>query len=201
MYNSFPEETLQSECLKIVRDILGERYVSIFIKDFRLLESDVDKTSHIDCIISFSNGWKSTPISGSGYGMVDALFNSMMGTFTKDFSSLSQVQFDDFAMRIKFNNTPRKSSAPAEIKISLTNERNQKIYFSAEAHSMVMASVSAICKAFEYLVNAERAVVCLRGDIEDASVRNRKDLSDRYINQMATLVRIVSYERVVKKNT
>ena len=137
----------------------------------------------------------------SGYGMVDALFNSMMGTFTKDFSSLSQVQFDDFAMRVKFNNTPRKSSAPVEIKISLTNERNQKIYFSAEAHSMVMASVSAICKAFEYLVNAERAVVCLRGDIEDASIRNRKDLSDLYINQMATLVRIVSYERVVKKNT
>ena len=201
MYNSFPEEALQSECLKIVRDILGERYINIFIKDFRLLESDTDKTSHIDCIISFSNHWENMPISGSGYGMVDALFNSMMNTFTKDFSSLLQVQFDDFAMRIKFKNSPRKTDAPVEIKISLKNQRNQKIYFSAEARSMVVASISAIRKAFEYLINAERAVICLRGDLEDAFARNRRDLSDQYTNQMATLVRIVSYERVVKKIT
>ena len=98
--------------------------------------------------------------------MVDALFNSMMSRFTKDFSSLSQVQFEDFAMRIKFKNSSRKTDAPVEIKISLKNNRGQKIYFSAEARSMVVASISAIRKAFEYLINAEFAVICLRGTLK-----------------------------------
>ena len=100
MHNSFPEETLQSKCLKIVHDVLGNGYVSIFIKDFSLVENDETKTSHVKCIISFSNKWKNVAIKGIGYGMVDALFNSMMKRFTKDFPSLSQVEFDDFAMQI-----------------------------------------------------------------------------------------------------
>ena len=69
MHNSFPEETLQSECLKIVHDVLGVSYVGIFIKNFRLVENDETKTSHVKCTISFSNEWKEVHIAGVGYGM------------------------------------------------------------------------------------------------------------------------------------
>jgi hypothetical protein len=202
MHNSFPEEALQSECLKIVHDVLGTRYVGIFIRNFRLVENDEAKTSHVKCTISFSNEWKEVQIAGVGYGMVDALFTSMMKKFTKDFSSLSQIEFDDFAMRIKFKNLlATKTDAPVEIKIALKNKQNQRIYFSSEARSMVVASVSAIRKAFEYLINAERAFLHLQKDVKDAAERSRGDLTKAYTNQMATLVRVLSYEGVVKKNT
>ena len=201
MYKSFPEEALQSECLKIVHEVLGEKYVSIFIKDFNLIENDKNKTSRVKCTISFSNGWKNVLINGAGHGMVDALFNSMMKKFIKDFPSLSQVEFDDFAMQIKFKNLlMRKTDAPVEIKIALKNRKNQKIYFFAEARSMVVAAVSAIRKTFEYLINAERAFLHLQGDIRDAAERNRVDLLKTYTSQTTTLVRILSYENVVKKN-
>ena len=202
MHNSFPEEALQSECLKIVHDVLGTRYVGIFIRNFRLVENDEAKTSHVKCTISFSNEWKEVQIAGVGYGMVDALFTSMMKKFTKDFSSLSQIEFDDFAMRIKFKNLlATKTDAPVEIKIALKNKQNQRIYFSSEARSMVVASVSALRKAFEYLINAERAFLHLQKDVKNAAERSRGDLTKAYTNQMATLVRVLSYEGVVKKNT
>ena len=201
MHNAFPEEALQSKCLKIVHEILGAQYVSIFIKDFSLIENDETKTSHVKCTISFSNKWKNMAIKGVGYGIVDALFNSMMKRFTKDFSSLSQLEFDDFAMHVKFKNLlATKTDAPVEIKIALTNKQGQRIYFSSEARSMVVAAISAIRKAFEYLINAERAFLHLQKDIENAAERNRVDLANTYTNQMTTLVRILSYEEVVKKH-
>jgi len=202
MYNSFPEEALQSECLKIVHDVLGASYVSIFIRNFRLVENDETKVSHVNCTISFSSEWKDIFIEGVGYGMVDALFNSMIQTFIKGSPSLSQVEFDDFAMQIKFKNLlATKTDAPVEIKIALKNKEGQRIYFSSEARSMVVAAISAIRKAFEYLINAERAFLHLQEDIEDAAERNRVDLASIYTSQMATLVRVLSYEETVKKNT
>ena len=66
---------------------------------------------------------------------------------------------------------------------------------------MVVASVSAIRKAFEYLINAERAFLHLQKDVKNAAERSRVDLTKAYTNQMATLVRVLSYEGVVKKNT
>ena len=65
---------------------------------------------------------------------------------------------------------------------------------------MVVASISAIRKAFEYLINAERAFLHLQKDIENAAERNRVDLANTYTNQMTTLVRILSYEEVVRKH-
>ena len=66
---------------------------------------------------------------------------------------------------------------------------------------MVGAAISAIRKAFEYLINAERAFLHLQEDIEDAAERNRVDLASIYTSQVATLVRVLSYEEAVKKNT
>ena len=201
MHNSFPEEALQSKCLKTVHEILDAQYVCIFIKNFALIEDDETKTSHVKCTISFSNEWKDIFIEGIGYGMVGALFNSMMKKFTKDFSSLSQLEFDDFAMQVKFKNLlATKTDAPVEIKIALKNKQDQRIYFSSEARSMVVAAISAIRKAFEYLINAERAFLHLQKDIENAAERSRVDLANAYTNQMTTLVRILSYEEVVKKH-
>ena len=82
------------------------------------------------CTISFSNEWKEVVIAGVGYGMVDALFNSMMKRFTKDFSSLSQIEFDDFAMHVKFKNLlATKTDAPVEIKIALKNKQDKEFIF------------------------------------------------------------------------
>tara|TARA_Y100001963_G_C6571486_1_gene349069 strand:- start:333 stop:533 length:201 start_codon:yes stop_codon:yes gene_type:complete len=65
---------------------------------------------------------------------------------------------------------------------------------------MVIAAVSVIRKAFEYLINAERAILQLKEDIACAQLRNRQDLVSKYTKQMTELVRILSYEKVIKNN-
>jgi|10_taG_2_1085330.scaffolds.fasta_scaffold03319_15 hypothetical protein len=201
MNNSFPEEELQKKCASIVKDVLNKNYINLFISNFILKEDDKEKISHISCVISFSNEREDVIMEGKGRGVVDALMNATIAQFGEVFFSLQRVEFDDFAMRVKFKNSlRRRTDAPVEIKLALKNKRGQRIYFFAESRSMVVAAISVIRKAFEYLINAERAILQLRESIFEAKGRNRRDLVTKYTDQMARLVKIISYEEVIKKN-
>ena len=201
MNNSFPEEELQKKCASIVKNVLGTNYINLFIGNFILKEDDKEKISNISCVISFSNEREDVIIEGKGRGVVDALIGAIMAQFGEVFFSLQQLEFDDFAMRVKFKNSfTRRTDAPVEIKLALKNKRGQRIYFFAESRSMVVAAISVIRKAFEYLINAERAILQLRESIFEATERNRRDLVTTYTDQMVRLVKILSYEEVIKKN-
>jgi len=201
MNNSFPEEELQKKCASIVREVLDKKYINLFIGNFILKEEDKEKISNISCVISFSNEWEDVIIEGKGRGVVDALIGAIIAQFGGVFFSLQQLEFDDFAMRVKFKNSfTRRTDAPVEIKLALKNKRGQRIYFFAESRSMVVAAISVIRRAFEYLINAERAILQLRESIFEATERNRRDLVTTYTDQMARLVKILSYEEVIKKN-
>jgi len=64
---------------------------------------------------------------------------------------------------------------------------------------LVVAAISAIRKAIEYLINVELAVIQLYKGIQDATARDRTDLIQKYTLQLAELVRIVSYEETIAK--
>ena len=200
MNNTFPEEAHQRHIENIIKEVLGEEYINLFITNFVLSENDEQQISNIFCDIKFSNEWKDEQIEGHGTGAVNALVNGMMKTFSQKFFSLEQVELADFAVRVKFASNRRSTDAPVEIKLILRNKRNQRIYFHATSRSMVIAAVSVIRKAFEYLINAERAILQLREDIAYATLRNRQDLAGKYTKQMTELVRILSYENAIKKN-
>ena len=200
MNNTFPEEAHQRHIENIIKEVLGAEYINLFITNFVLSENDEQQISNIFCDIKFSNEWKDEQIEGHGTGAVNALVNGMMKTFSQKFFSLEQVELDDFAVRVKFASNRRSTDAPVEIKLILRNKRNQRIYFHATSRSMVIAAVSVIRKAFEYLINAERAILQLREDIAYATLRNRQDLARKYTTQITELVRILSYENAIKKN-
>ena len=200
MNNTFPEEAHQRHIENIIKEVLGAEYINLFITNFVLSENDEKQISNIFCDIKFSNEWKDEQIEGHGTGAVNALVNGMMKTFSQKFFSLEQVELDDFAVRVKFASNRRSTDAPVEIKLILRNKRNQRIYFHSTSRSMVIAAVSVIRKAFEYLINAERAILQLREDIAYATLRNRQDLAGKYTKQMTELVRILSYENAIKKN-
>ena len=199
MLNSFPQEVLQNECHSIVREVLGDSYINVSIRHFSLTEDDLEKITCVNCEIVFSDG-RREDICGSGHGMVDALFNSIIQKYSDKYISLNQVVFDDFTMRVDFKSAgARSTDSPVEIKLALkaNTRQQQNIYFSATSRSMVIASVSVIRDAFEYFVNAESAVLLLKENINDAALRNRRDLHERYVSQLSRLVRIISYEDVL----
>ena len=62
---------------------------------------------------------------------------------------------------------------------------------------MVKAVVTVVACACEYFINAEKAIIQLREDIESARKRGRNDLVNVYTNDMISLVGITSYEEVL----
>ena len=120
----------------------------------------------------------------------------MVGAFSEQYRSLSQVGFDDFVMQVKFKTNVRKTASPVEIKMALKNAQGKDIYFSSESKSMMRAAISVVVSACEYLINAERAIIQLREDIERAHKRRRNDLIETYMSYMVDLVSITSYEEI-----
>jgi len=199
---TFPEEVIQAKCRKIINEVLGDSQLKLFISNFVLKENDEDKKSYISCYLAVPNNKNlSAKIKGDGSGFVDALFNAIIGELSNNFCSLKQFKLDDFSMKVKFKESRRwnKTDAPVEIKLAIENLNKKLLYFTATARSLVVAVISAIRKAIEYLINVELAVIQLYKNIQDATKRDRTDLIQRYTLQLAELVRIVSYEETIAK--
>jgi len=199
---TFPEEVIQAKCKKIIDEVLRTSQLKLFISNFVLEENDKDKKSYISCHLAVPNNKSlSTKIKGDGNGFVDALFNAVIDELSNNFCSLKQFKLDDFSMKVNFKESRRwnKTDAPVEIKLAIENLNKNLLYFTATARSLVVAAISAIRKAIEYLINVELAVIQLYKGIQDATARDRTDLIQKYTLQLAELVRIVSYEETIAK--
>ena len=201
MDHDLPEDEMQKKYSKIVKQVLGEDFIEVHISQFILKEDIQNSCSQISCFLTLKNGSKdSILIEGSGNGMVDALFNSIIDEMSSKYQSLSDIEFGDFALKVKFKESMgwRKSDAPVEIRLALRNSRSKRLYFKAKSGSLVGTTIIVMQQAFEYLINAELAVIHLHQDIQNAKERNRTDLIMHYTQQLTELVRIVSYEQTIK---
>ena len=196
MDHIFPEETKQEKINKIIESVLGERKVTVFIGNFVLREKDREKQSHVTCNLVLED--KTIKIKGSGYGAIDALYNSIVEKLEKEYCSLRSVKFEDFSMRVKLKHGRRwnRSDAPVEIKLVLRSKAKNNLYFSAESSSLMVAAVAVIRKAIVFLINSELAVKQLQKDIRSASERNRPDLVSKYTLQLSDMVHVANYEEL-----
>jgi len=199
---TFPEEVAQERCGIIINEVLGKSQLKLFISNFILKESDKDEKSYISCSLRVPASRKlSAKIKGEGDGFVDALFSAIIERLSGDFCSLKKFSLDDFSVKVDFKNSNRwnKTDAPVEIKLAIENSNKKLLYFKATARSLVVAAISAIKSAIEYLINVELAVIELYKSIKDATERGRTDLVQEDTIRMTELVRIVSYEETIAK--
>ena len=184
-----PEDEMQKKYTRIVKEVLGKDFIGIGISQF-ILREDIQNNCTTDSIL----------IEGAGNGMVDALFNCIIEQLNDKYMSLRHIEFGDFALKVKLKESRRwrKSDAPVEIRLALRSGDNKKLYFKAQSTSLVGTTILGMQKAFEYLINAELAVVQLHKNIQDAKKRNRTDLVSQYTKQLTELVRIISYEQTIK---
>ena len=195
----YPEEIKQQEILQIIKEVLGQKYFKIDVTEFILRES-ADST--ITCTFSSSDTDKNPlQIEGKGVGMVDALYNGIMDEMSKKHESLSGLEFEDFSVKVKFqgNKNTRLLHSPVEICLVVAGSKQKRFYFRAQSRSIAMAAVKVVSIAVEYLVNAELAVIELHRSILDADNRSREDLKKWYTAQLSEVVRVASYEKVIKK--
>jgi len=202
MHFEFPEEIAQKKCEKIVRNTLQKDYINVYIKKFSLKENIEQNYTSVSYTLELEN-YKdgSFQIEGKGKGAVDALFASIINKLNNKFISLKNIRFEDFSMQVKFKESSyrRKSDAPVEIRLALKSSREKIFYFKSSSTSMILAAIKVITQAVEYLINAELAVLILYESIKDAEKRNRSDLVKQYTISLSEMVKITSYEKVIKK--
>ena len=198
-----PEDVLMQEIRVLTKNILNLSYVEFEIKKI-VLEEDVSKNkSTVSCDLHLSNGVNETiQVRATGSGLVDALFHGMLGELSTRYCSLDQISFEDFAVSMTYNSRLNKTGSDSKVHVVLavSNSNNSVAHFSHESRSMNSAAINVIMDVMEYYVNCELAVLNLNDYIEDAKKRNRVDLLEIYMSQLAELVRSTSYAEVLKKH-
>lgn len=194
-----PEEKHQVYCESIARDAQRGEWTSLLISSFFLNENFEENISTITYDFSF-NDEVPTHVTGTGLGIIDALFNSLGTHLSGRFSSLSQLEFRDFSVKVNFNHTrrPSKTDASVEVCLVISTSPFYETYFRHKSTSLVSASVEAVRKSIEYFINLEQAFFILRENVELARVRDREDLIIENSNKIVEIVKIISFEEVLK---
>jgi len=196
---TLPEEKKQEEYYAIVRNVVGERYQSIGIKDLFIHDNLTAGSSEIKCVLNLNA--KELIIHGAGVGVVDALCSGLIEYFSSDYISLRSVAYNDFSIKTKRGNGMQQfqPNMPVEIMLTLDNNKGN-LYFKKQSKSLNAAAALVVCAAVEFLINSELAVKIIYEDIARAKKRNRGDLVSEYTAYLMDLVHIVSYESVLNKS-
>jgi len=183
---------------KIAREVLDSKYLNVAVRSLDIKEDFKNNLTKISCTVTL--GKKPYRIQEEGKGPIDALFKGFVNKFKSEYSSLKNLCFDGFSIKGDVENNIIKPSAMAEAVLIITGNRVSNVLtFRDRATSINKAAINVVLKAFEHYINSERAIKILSKCVKDAKKRNRGDLYDRFIKQMAILVEGVSYEKVLDK--
>ena len=178
----------------------SDSFLSVEVKSLKITEDLENDISEVNYIISL-DGTEIT-ISGTGEGVVDALFLSMIHRLSKDYPSLKQIRLSEFYVRAKIKNKHKSigSDAPVKVELVVENASRIKTPFSHEAKSLNNAACKAVIKTVEYFINCEVAIIKLKKCILDAKDRNRPDLLEKYALIMSEIAKNMSYKNILTES-
>jgi len=202
-----PGELKQTHRDALAKQILGDRYISLKInKEFDIKENFVDDTTKICCEVGLSGPKNNSSlfVEGSGKGPVDAFFSGLSHQLSERFCSLNTLRFSEFASNADLARTsfsPWGSDAPVETTLVVSNNQGNQFIFRDSSRSINKSAIGVVLKAVEHFINSEEAVILLHDAIIDAEKRNRGDLFNSYVMQLAELVEKTSYADPIKRRT
>lgn len=191
-------EYQREEINLVVRDALKEKYIGMELVQLSIKENAVEGITDIDCRILF--GDKKMIIKGTGKGPVDALFTALRDKFVGEYCSLQRLHFSRFSVEadIEKNLGPSKTDATVEATLEISNECGSSL-FRERANSISVVSAKVILSAMEHFINAEKCVIILYKNLQYAGSKGRGDMVNIYTQQMAEIVKNVSYEKVIER--
>lgn len=175
--------------------MLGANYLEL--KLGRLAIEEADYTTHAK--MSVFEGDQSIEVDGKGVGVVDAIFQGMLGRYAREYQSLKSITLTNFQVGADLGTKKAQAGhdAVGRVTLEITNSEGRRFTFSDQSRSVTISIARAVLKITQYFVNAERAFVTLHNARRDALARNREDLVSRYTAEMAQVVESTSYAEVI----
>lgn len=197
------DEVEQYNLRNAILKLCDSFWVDLKIKEFVSRDIKSKLGSEIKCSLkinpSNNSNNKSIEIRGTGKNMVDALYGAVVGKLSDQYTSLKGLSFVDSKIE-DLKKTENKKTIKSKIaELLIANSRNKILTFKHEAPSTNPAVLGAVQKAIELFLNSEIAVIKIFQALEDAKKRSRSDLVQRFTMEMATLVNVTCYTKVLEK--
>ena len=183
---------------EIIKDLLGKDYISLKLIELQIKEDAIEEKTEIVCKFLF--GKKKLTIKGTGKGPVDALFNALVDSFSDEYCSLKNLHFTRFSIEADIEKHLRYSKTDAVVEATLEIDNGcENLLFRGKSSSISTVSAKVVLAATEHFINAEKCVIVLYNSIQSAKKRSRGDMMNIYTQQLAEIVKNVSYENVIQK--
>ncbi|MBL4818446.1 MAG: hypothetical protein JKY15_04330 [Deltaproteobacteria bacterium] len=191
-----------AEVNRVSLEVLGEDFINLHADSLELKEDFLNSQASVKARLTQTKGDEksSYEVIGSGVGLVDAYFEALLASFSKEYVSLNTISIVDFNIHIKMTGSAgRHTDAIAIAALRIKNSDRHEYVFEHKSVSVSQSSVGAAQDAIQFFIDAERAYTKLHFALEDAKERTRSDLVQKYQIQMGTLVKATSYKEIAER--
>ena len=184
---------------ELIQTVLGTDYVNLSTSEYTIQETLGQSACSVKLkLLRNASREHVDEIVGTGVGFVDAVYNGLIDHYAPEYPSLRTITFTGFEVTGNMG-TSRSRGADAECLVSLivNNSERKEFRFEDRGRSLVAAALRVVVESAEYFINSEKAYVTVYNAMSDAKKRQRPDLMESYMSQLAELVKTTSYSEVI----
>lgn len=128
-------------------------------------------------------------------GFVDGMFKSCHNHYVENYPSLSNIRLVNYQVKPKIKRSESKMGTDAESKVTImVDVKGHGVAdFSCTSRSILHSTFIATLGVFEFYINCEETFKKLKLFLEDANNRNREDVAQGIISDMAKLTTVNTY--------
>jgi|APSaa5957512535_1039671.scaffolds.fasta_scaffold13924_2 hypothetical protein len=139
-------------------------------------------------------------IEDKAKGFVDGMFKACHSQYAEEHPSLNNIRLVDYQVEPRFNKPNRTMGSDAETEVTIMVEVKDHgvAEFSYISRSILYSSFVATLEAFQFYINCDNAFRKIKSVLEDAQARNRADIEQLCMSELAMLTGVNTY---VQKKT
>jgi len=128
-------------------------------------------------------------------GFVDGIFKACHSQYAEEHKSLENIKLIDYQVRPMFSKSKKTMGSDAETEVTLMVEVKDHgvAEFSCTSRSILYSSFVATLEAFQFYINCDRAFKKIKLVLEDAQSRNRGDIVQLCMSELALLTGVNTY--------
>ncbi len=183
---------------ELIRKVLGDGMLELTLARL-VLDESVEGVTRVK--LAVVERGQEVEVEGEGVGLVDALYNGLLGRFALEYASLRSIQLAGFQVDADVGSTKKQQAgvdAVGRVTIDVTNSEGRRFTFTDASRSVTGSVARAVLAIVQYFVNAERAFIMLHNARRDALERGRPDLVSRFTAELAEVVKSTSYAEVIE---
>ena len=195
-----PEDCLREDMIAIIRRYNAENYVRLSLDtDVHIIENIDSELATLNCTLRIHRPTYTTivPMRGEGRGVFDAFHHAFRDKLGDRYYFMERLRLEEFKVdTLSTSLGGFESHDQVGVTILVQVENRKRIAFRNNSFSLLSATLGCSLQMFEYFINGERTIKKLLFLLQDYRERNRGDLQEKVMIDLAKLVSCSYYQEV-----